>query len=541
MSLRELAAVSGLFVVLTLFSTYPQVLYLDSAVGAHLDAPFSIWRLAWIAHQLTRSPVHLFDANIFYPERNTLAYSDALLLQGLVAAPFLWLGASPMAVHNVLVLLAFGTAGVGMYVLVRSITKSRLGGIGAGMIFAFQQYRFAHYPQIELLWTCFIPLALWALHRTLATHRIRDALLVAIFVGLQAWSCLYYAVFLITALAIISIAMVIGRREGLMRLATPAVAAIVVGLLMTAPYALPYMRARQIVGARTMPEIKQWSPPLQSYLGTMPTNWLYGRVTSGYGYLEGTLFPGVMPLALVAFAVLTRPRTRELIAYAVLLVVSFDLSLGFNGWLYPSLYSVAWPYQSLRVPARMFVIVSASMAVLAGMAMARLGTLLGRTRWTAAAVAAVATVIFAETVTVPIPLQRIDFERTQTDRFLASQPRAAVFEWPVPRPDTLGITQDPIYMLQSTFHWQPLVNGYSGYHPQSYVELLEHMRTFPSTDALRHLQQVGVRYVILHSAPSMDDYLAVQNQLSSNPLVTFLRSDNLSTSEITLYEVARAE
>ncbi|HYU80481.1 MAG TPA: hypothetical protein VEK56_15935, partial [Vicinamibacterales bacterium] len=73
------------------------------------------------------------------------------------------------------------------------------------------------------------------------------------------------------------------------------------------------------------------------------------------------------------------------------------------------------------------------------------------------------------------------------------------------------------------------------------VELLEHMRTFPSTDALRHLQQVGVRYVILHSAPSMDDYLAVQNQLSSNPLVTFLRSDNLSTSEITLYEVARAE
>ena len=50
------------------------------------------WVLAWVAHQLPSAPAHIFDANIFYPERNTLAYSETLLVPGLLAAPLHWLG-----------------------------------------------------------------------------------------------------------------------------------------------------------------------------------------------------------------------------------------------------------------------------------------------------------------------------------------------------------------------------------------------------------------------------------------------------------------
>ncbi len=57
---------------------------------------------AWIAHALVTSPLHLFDANIFYPAKDTLAYSDATLLEGLLAAPFLWMHVSPVLVYNVL-------------------------------------------------------------------------------------------------------------------------------------------------------------------------------------------------------------------------------------------------------------------------------------------------------------------------------------------------------------------------------------------------------------------------------------------------------
>src|SRR5439155_21522247 len=56
------------------------------------DPLFSMWRLAWVAHQLPLDPRHLFDANIFHPAMRTLAYSDAMIVPALIGAPALWLG-----------------------------------------------------------------------------------------------------------------------------------------------------------------------------------------------------------------------------------------------------------------------------------------------------------------------------------------------------------------------------------------------------------------------------------------------------------------
>ena len=39
------------------------------------DTVLNEWTLAWVAHQAWRDPLHLFYANIFYPERLTLAFS----------------------------------------------------------------------------------------------------------------------------------------------------------------------------------------------------------------------------------------------------------------------------------------------------------------------------------------------------------------------------------------------------------------------------------------------------------------------------------
>ena len=83
-------SVSAILVAMTVVITWPPAFYLGTQVAAHNDPHFSMWRLGWIAHALPTDPGHLFDANIFYPELRTLAYSDATLLEGLVAAPFLW-------------------------------------------------------------------------------------------------------------------------------------------------------------------------------------------------------------------------------------------------------------------------------------------------------------------------------------------------------------------------------------------------------------------------------------------------------------------
>jgi hypothetical protein len=85
------------FAALAVVNTYPLARTPASVIGVHGDAYFSVWRLAWVAHQLRTDPRHLFDGNIFHPERQTLAYSDAMLLPATVLAPLHWAGVGPLA------------------------------------------------------------------------------------------------------------------------------------------------------------------------------------------------------------------------------------------------------------------------------------------------------------------------------------------------------------------------------------------------------------------------------------------------------------
>jgi hypothetical protein len=89
--------------------TYPLVARLGSVGRVDSDdGRLSIWNVAWVARTLVVDPVHLFDANIFYPDRTTLAYSESNIGAGLLAVPVYWLsGGNPYAAHNFVVLVAF--------------------------------------------------------------------------------------------------------------------------------------------------------------------------------------------------------------------------------------------------------------------------------------------------------------------------------------------------------------------------------------------------------------------------------------------------
>jgi hypothetical protein len=194
---------------LTAVMTYPQVRLLNRGVPVVEmgDALFSTWRLAWFAHQLPRDPLHLFDANIFYPERLTLAYSDAMVVPSLMAAPLLWLGVEPLLTYNVLLLSAFVLSGAAMFALVRSLTGHSGAALVAGFVFAFLPYRYMHYEHLELQMTQWMPLSLWALHRTLKRGRVRDGLLTGLFLALQMLSSWYYGIFFATYLVPLGVAL----------------------------------------------------------------------------------------------------------------------------------------------------------------------------------------------------------------------------------------------------------------------------------------------------------------------------------------------
>src|SRR5438552_4790582 len=86
-SRARILATLGLFVGLAVVHTWP----LATAPGTlarndNGDAILHEWIMAWVSHQVVTNPLHLFDANIFYPERHTLAYSDHLFVQSMMGA-----------------------------------------------------------------------------------------------------------------------------------------------------------------------------------------------------------------------------------------------------------------------------------------------------------------------------------------------------------------------------------------------------------------------------------------------------------------------
>ena len=53
-------------------------------------------------------------------------------------------------------------------------------------------------------------------------------------------------------------------------------------------------------------------------------------------------------------------------------------------------------------------------------------------------------------------------------------------------------------MLNSTAHWQPLVNGYSDHIPADFRESAPVLGTFPSDHAFDDLRARRVRYIAIH-------------------------------------------
>ena len=489
--LRYFVITTLLYAALTTVMTYPQVLHLTDTVNDDGDPLLNTWAIAWVAHQLPIAPAHLFDANIFYPERRTLAFSETLLLPSLIVAPLHWLGVGPLLVYNLVFLSGFVLSGSGVALLVRSLTGSGLAGFAAGIVFAFLPYRIDHYPHLQLQQTQCLPFAFWAFHRFLQSGRVRDAAWFGAFAAGQVLSCMYYGLFLVPYMAVVCGTLLWFARPLTRKHFFGLAAAAAIASAAVLPVGLAYVGAREVVGERSAEEVERGSATPLNYLGPPEANLLYGTVLEPFAAGERRLFPGFVVLVLACAAFLSRPSRRFLIAYGFGLLIAFDLSLGFNGISYRILYEYVLPFRGLRIPARMGVIVGFSLAVLAGFGVAEL------VRRRGAWVAVVASLLMLlEYASKPLDLRQIPTSPPESyaDALQDSgdSPTAALFEFPASPFD------DPSYMYYSTFHWQHLVNGYSGFFPPSYNRLVNAVKNFPDDASFDAIKSHAPRYLLVH-------------------------------------------
>jgi hypothetical protein len=170
--------------------------------------------------------------------------------------------------------------------------------------------------------------------------------------------------------------------------------------------------------------------------------------------------------------------------------------LSFGGKLpgYGLLFRYVPLLQAIRAPVRFGYLAVLAVAMLAGFGAADLRRRLPPRVWRPlAAVALVLAVI--EPLAAPLYLSPFTGISAIYER-VAAEPGAVIVE--LPFPDSRAVFHNAVFMLNSTRHWKPMLNGYSGFVPGSYHDHFAAIDRFPAPDTVVALQALGVTHLFVH-------------------------------------------
>jgi hypothetical protein len=476
------------------------------------DAQLNEWILAWVAHQLPRDPAHLFEANIFYPAHDALAFSEPLIVPALAGAPLAWMGASPVLVHNLLLIAGFALTAFAGCLLIEIWTGDSLAGLLTGSAIAFNTHTLTRLAHIQGIHIYGLPLALLLTDRLLRGGDKRHAVLLAGCVVMLAYTSGYLVVFASIMMAVAILTRVRDWWSQRRVVLTGFAVATVVAALAIAPLYLPYRRVAQTQHmVRTLDLVREYSATPVGYLAAAGR--LHMATWSGRFFRDpvDSFFPGVVVLVLAAYALVAGVRATtwrpRIVMMAAIAATGFVLSLGTATPVYGWLFYLFPPMQGLRAAARFGNLFLLGVAVLAGLGLAMWRR--PSRRWVA-----VALIILVNIEALRAPFEYRDFNGIPgIYKMLADEPGPVVLaEQPFfPRG---AVFENAPYVLASTAHWRPLMNGYSGYTPDSYQRYADTFWYFPQEHAIQAMKDAGVTHVMVHPQAFGRDADAIVQRLS---------------------------
>ncbi|HSB62574.1 MAG TPA: hypothetical protein VLJ18_00350 [Thermoanaerobaculia bacterium] len=294
------------FLGLTAVMTWPWVLHLRDHCSDVGDPYLVSWTLWWDFHQTFHDPLHLFDGNVFFPMKYSLAFSEHNYGIALPFFPLLALGVRPLTVHGLAMLLGFALAGYGTFRLTRTLTGSSGAAWVAGIAYAFVPYRFGQMPHLPYLFSGWIPILLEAFVLFVRERTPRRAAWLGAAFFLNGLAVVHWLVLTLVPLAATGLAL--GYRNDAARdragLKRGALALGIAGLALL-PFLVPYQKAAKLYGfTRHSGDAVRYS--------ALPKDWLsmdaWNRTWRGFAEWpapsERLLFPGLLLLLLPLAAVL---------------------------------------------------------------------------------------------------------------------------------------------------------------------------------------------------------------------------------------------
>ncbi len=323
--LREVSIVLA-FCLLTAAMTWPWVLHLRDAVADRGDPYMISWTLWWDYHQTFHNPLHLFDANIFYPYQSTLAFSENDYGIALLFFPLFAAGLKPLTINSIATFLGFAFCGYGAFRLTRTLTGRNGPAWIAGIVFAFIPFRFQLLSHLHYLFAGWIPLVLESLVLFARRSTWQRATWMGIAFLMNGLSCISWLIMTVVPLALTVIFFVLAqnsvRRSRHFWLRGSV--AVAVASLALSPFLWPYYKVSVLYGLRWQPwEFALNSASLIDWFKAGPRH----RIWQNFGAnIPGghMLFPGLLAPALAVASLQLRSRiSRSRIERRFIMLLNF--------------------------------------------------------------------------------------------------------------------------------------------------------------------------------------------------------------------------
>jgi hypothetical protein len=502
--LRREAGVFFAFLGLTLLQTWPWVTHLRDAVSDNGDSYFSAWILWWDWHGTFTQPLHLFDANIFYPYRYTLAFAENCYGIALLFFPAFAAGLRPLTVHGLSILLGFTLSGYGAFRLTRTLTDSTGAGWVAGIAFAFVPYRFHHLTHFVYVFAGWLPLLLEALVLFVRRRSRSHAVWLGVAFLMNGLTSVHWFVLSLIPLAATAFYLVL--REKAVRdraLWVHGALAVVGATLILLPFLLPYKKVAELYHfERPAAEALRYSATPGNWLSVDSHNVLWRGFGEARGADELRLFPGLLLIALPLAALLAGKKSVSpdaLAAGSIWAVIGFLGSFGLRTPFHRFLFEWIPIFRSIRVPARWAMVAFVGLAVLAGLGALELARFFAARfrspRVPTAVFAALSLALLFELRTFPIFTMHGEVDPDAITIALKQLPMAGgLVELPTSQTNYR-------YVLRAADHGKPLVNAYAGFEPYKARRIRELAALRPIPDELLDfLEKVPTSYLTVHTS-----------------------------------------
>ena len=505
---REVLLVCLAAVLLSLVMNWPVPAHLGSHIGEDLGDPVrTAWQVAWEGHAFLHQPLHMYQANAFWPRANTFAFSDALF--GYMPAAVVGTGVKAAIVrYNLLFLFSYALAFVGAYLLMRELRMRPIAAAVGGAAFAYAPFKLTMNGHLHVISSGGIPLALFFLVRGYRRRSAGNALIGWVIASWQltlGFTLGLQLAYLLAGLGVLAV--VLWWRADRPELPRRLLVATAVGGLLFAGVGLtqarPYLKiSHQYDRAqRSSEDIRKYSAPPKAFVSAAPESRVWGGATKGVRDTlpspnEQNQFPGLTILALAAVGLFAgtvlAKRLRIGLGIAVAVVALFSLGYGiFDGHLtYRLLVDYAPGWHGIRTPGRLVTLTSLGLAILAAAGAQRVIGLAAARRGVYAALA-VAGLCLGGVL--------IEGKGTMPDPAVPPPPPGLAG---APGPQLHLPTNaafDRIYMLWSVDGFPKIANGTSTFGITSLDNLRTRMGSFPDKATVAELRRMGIRTVFLHT------------------------------------------